>query len=49
VCPLSVELIKSDIDLKVELFKIMDEEELHWYKRSHESWLLKGNNNTYFS
>jgi hypothetical protein len=26
----------------------MDEEELHWYKRSYENWLLKGDNNTEF-
>jgi hypothetical protein len=26
----------------------MDEEELHWFKRSHETWLLKGDNNTEF-
>lgn len=29
-----------------ELMKIMGEEELHWHKRSHERWLLKGGNNT---
>jgi hypothetical protein len=29
--------------------KILDEEEMYWYKRSHENWLLKGDNNTSFS
>jgi hypothetical protein len=28
--------------------KILDEEEMYWYKRSHENWLLKGDNNTSF-
>jgi hypothetical protein len=45
---LTLELFKKRIDLKVELFQIMDEEELHWFKRSHETWLLKGDNNTEF-
>jgi hypothetical protein len=35
--------------LKVELMKILDEEEMYWYKRSHENWLLKADNNTAFS
>jgi hypothetical protein len=43
-----VDLIRRAIDLKVELFKIMEEEELHWFKRSHETWLLKGDNNIEF-
>jgi hypothetical protein len=34
--------------LQVEFQKILDEEELYWYKRSHETWLLKGDNNTNF-
>jgi hypothetical protein len=46
--PLSSDLIMKRINLKVELFQIMDEEELHWFKRSHENWLLKGDNNTEF-
>jgi hypothetical protein len=46
---LSDDQIKSRIDLKVELFLILEEEELYWYKRSHANWLLKGdNNNEYF-
>jgi hypothetical protein len=43
-----IELLKRGIDLKVELIKILEEEELHWLKRNHETWLLKGNNNTEF-
>jgi hypothetical protein len=34
------------MELNVELFKIMEEEELYWYKRSHETWLLNGDLNT---
>jgi hypothetical protein len=34
------------MDLRVELYNILDEEELVWFKRSHEAWLLKGDNNT---
>jgi hypothetical protein len=37
---------KSRINLKVELLHILDEEELYWYKRSHTTWLLKGDNTT---
>jgi hypothetical protein len=29
--------IKSRIDLKSELFSILEEEEMYWYKRSHEN------------
>jgi hypothetical protein len=25
---------------------MMEEEELYWYRRSHENWLHKGDNNT---
>jgi hypothetical protein len=46
--PLTFDLVKKRIDLKVELFEIMDVEELHWFKRSHETWLLRGDNNTKF-
>jgi hypothetical protein len=34
--------------LRAELLKILDEEEIYWYKRSHENWLLKVDNNTTF-
>lgn len=29
-----------------ENLKLLEEEELYWYQRSHENWLLKGDNNT---
>jgi hypothetical protein len=45
---LSSEQIGVRNSLKCELMKILDEEEVYWYKRSHEKWLLKGDNNTTF-
>jgi hypothetical protein len=36
------------MEINAELYKIMEEEELYWYKRSHETWLLKGDLNTEF-
>jgi hypothetical protein len=35
--PLDVEQIKRRIDLKTELFDIFEEEELHWFRRYHET------------
>jgi hypothetical protein len=35
-------------DLQCESMRLLEEEELYWYKRSHEQWLLKGDNNTEF-
>ena len=29
-----------------EIIKINEEDELYWFKRSHEKWLLEGDNNT---
>jgi hypothetical protein len=46
--PLSDAVIKHRLDIKLELFKILDEGELYWFKRCHETWLLKGDNNTKF-
>jgi hypothetical protein len=40
--------IRRKIDLKMEFFQLMEEEELYWFKRCHETWLLKGDNNTDF-
>jgi hypothetical protein len=37
--------IEFRISLKLELLKIL-EEEAYWYRRSHENWVLKGDNNT---
>jgi hypothetical protein len=43
---LTVDQYKSRINLKAKLLHILDDEELYWYKRSHATWLLKGDNNT---
>jgi hypothetical protein len=45
-CPLSMDQVRQRMNPKVELYNILDEEELVWFKRSHEAWLLKGDNNT---
>ena len=43
-------LNSSQIDRKVwlmsENLKSLEEEEMYWYERSHETWLLQGDNNT---
>jgi hypothetical protein len=31
-----------------EMLHILEEEELFWFKRSHKTWLLQGDNNTEF-
>lgn len=46
--PLNVEKTRKRNELKAELMKILDNEELYWYKRCHETCLLKGDNNTEF-
>jgi hypothetical protein len=38
--------LRERMALKTELLEILDDEEMYWYKRSHETWLLKGDNNT---
>jgi hypothetical protein len=32
--------------LLTELHRLLDEEELFWYRRCHETWPLKGDNKT---
>jgi hypothetical protein len=31
----------EEIELNVELLKILEEEGLYWFRKSHETWLLK--------
>lgn len=31
-----------------ENLKSLEQEELYWYERSHENWLLQGDNNTIY-
>jgi hypothetical protein len=45
-CCLNEDQITLRIGMKIELLQILDEEELYWFKRCHENWLLKGDNNT---
>lgn len=46
--PLSNLEIMERNQLQTELLHILEIEELYWYKRSLETWLLKGDNNTEF-
>ena len=36
------------VEIKCTLLKMLEEEELYLFKRSHGNWLLKGDNNTEF-
>jgi hypothetical protein len=45
---LSETQIELKISLRLELLKILEEEEAYWCRRSHENWLLKGDSNTEF-
>lgn len=44
--PLSFSNLILRTNLVTKLMNILEEEELHWFKRSHETWLHKGDNNT---
>jgi DNA-binding transcriptional MerR regulator len=44
---LELECKDSELSLR-QLMQILDEEELFWFKRCHETWLLKGDGNTEF-
>lgn len=45
---LSGEQMERKTWLLCENFKLLDQEETYWFERSHETWLLKGDNNTTF-
>jgi 4-hydroxyphenylpyruvate dioxygenase-like putative hemolysin len=45
---LNLEQSRKRCWLKDDLLKMLKEEELYWCRRSHETWLLKGDNNTKF-
>jgi hypothetical protein len=38
--------IRGRCTLLAELYKMLEEEELYWFRRCHEKWLLQGDNNT---
>jgi hypothetical protein len=44
--PLNLSQIEKKVGLTSELLHVLEDEELYWYKRNHENWLLKGDNNT---
>lgn len=43
---LSLTDVQRMIEIKCILFQMLEEEELYWFKRSHERLLHKGDNNT---
>lgn len=43
---LSADQIDRKMWLLIENLKSLEQEEMYWYERSHETWLLKGDNNT---
>ena len=40
--------IQRKVEIQSQLLMILEEEELYWFKRSHEKWLHEGDNNTEF-
>jgi len=40
--------MQRKMQLQSEMLKMLEEEELYWFKRSHEKWLHEGDNNTKF-
>lgn len=38
--------MERKVHLMCENFKLLYPEETYWFERSHETWLLKGDNNT---
>jgi len=47
-CLLPINLMQRKMQLQSEMLKMLEEEELYWFKRSHEKWLHEGDNNTKF-
>jgi len=45
---LSLEQLQQKVNLIHNIMEICEDEELYWFKRSHEKWLLEGDNNTEF-
>ncbi|CAN6179481.1 unnamed protein product [Urochloa humidicola] len=45
---LNLQQMHRKIELQKLLMDMLEEEELYWAKRSHEKWLLEGDNNTDF-
>ncbi|PVH36725.1 hypothetical protein PAHAL_6G153500 [Panicum hallii] len=45
---LNIAMMEKKMNLMSENLKSLDDEELYWYKRAHETWLLEGDNNFEF-
>jgi hypothetical protein len=45
---LSIEQWQRKTWVSSEILKLLEKEELDWYNRSHETWLLSGDLNTKF-
>jgi hypothetical protein len=43
---MSAEQTDRKMWLLIENLKSLEHEEMYWYERSHENWLLKGDSNT---
>jgi len=47
-CLLSLRQCQKKVDIQSQLLSMLEEEELYWFRRSHEKWLHEGGNNTEF-
>jgi len=45
---LSIDQLQQKVHIIHTIMKMCEEEELYWFKRSHEKWLLEGDVNTEF-
>lgn len=45
---LSLDQTQSKAKIQSEILKMLEDEELYWFKRSHSTWLHMGDNNTEF-
>jgi hypothetical protein len=43
---LTVIMLRRKNFIQTELWRVLEEEEIYWHKRSNQNWLLQGDNNT---
>jgi hypothetical protein len=43
---LTVIMLRRKNFIQTELWRVLEEEEIYWHKRSNHNWLLQGDNNT---
>ena len=43
---LSLNMYNRKVEIQSNILKMLEEDELYWFKRSHEKWLHEGDNNT---